>query len=129
MATSLSSTPSQLRPSQSPSHHRLLSRSSILPFPRRHRRSGGHAVRASASASDGAAQDGSAVTVRRFAAAPTKGGKLAGVKKIMILGAGPIVIGQACEFDYSGTQAARRARRSPRRGTRWCSSTPTRPPS
>src|SRR5436853_2838673 len=25
--------------------------------------------------------------------------------KIMILGSGPIVIGQACEFDYSGTQA------------------------
>ena len=27
------------------------------------------------------------------------------IKKIMILGSGPIVIGQACEFDYSGTQA------------------------
>ena len=27
------------------------------------------------------------------------------IKKILILGAGPIVIGQACEFDYSGTQA------------------------
>jgi carbamoyl-phosphate synthase large subunit len=26
----------------------------------------------------------------------------------MIIGSGPIVIGQACEFDYSGTQAARR---------------------
>jgi len=25
----------------------------------------------------------------------------------MILGSGPIVIGQACEFDYSGTQACR----------------------
>ena len=24
------------------------------------------------------------------------------IKKIMIIGAGPIVIGQACEFDYSG---------------------------
>ena len=24
------------------------------------------------------------------------------IKKIMILGAGPIIIGQACEFDYSG---------------------------
>ncbi|KAL5220000.1 hypothetical protein ABZP36_024713 [Zizania latifolia] len=106
MATSLSSTPSQLRPSPSPSRHRLLSRSSLLPFPRRHRR-GGLSVRASVSTSDGAAQDGSAVTIRRFAAAPTKGGKLAGVKKIMILGAGPIVIGQACEFDYSGTQACK----------------------
>ena len=27
------------------------------------------------------------------------------LKKILILGAGPIVIGQACEFDYSGAQA------------------------
>ena len=26
---------------------------------------------------------------------------------ILILGSGPIVIGQACEFDYSGTQACR----------------------
>ena len=29
------------------------------------------------------------------------------LKKIVILGAGPIVIGQACEFDYSGTQACK----------------------
>src|SRR6185436_7237735 len=29
------------------------------------------------------------------------------IKKIMLLGSGPIVIGQACEFDYSGTQAIR----------------------
>ncbi|MCE9627357.1 MAG: carbamoyl-phosphate synthase large subunit [Candidatus Eisenbacteria bacterium] len=29
------------------------------------------------------------------------------IKKIMVLGAGPIVIGQACEFDYSGTQGCR----------------------
>ncbi|HEY6194702.1 MAG TPA: carbamoyl-phosphate synthase large subunit [Candidatus Eisenbacteria bacterium] len=29
------------------------------------------------------------------------------IHKIMILGAGPIVIGQACEFDYSGTQGCR----------------------
>ncbi len=29
------------------------------------------------------------------------------IKSIMIIGAGPIVIGQACEFDYSGTQACR----------------------
>lgn len=29
------------------------------------------------------------------------------IKSILILGAGPIVIGQACEFDYSGTQAVR----------------------
>ena len=27
------------------------------------------------------------------------------IKKILLIGSGPIVIGQACEFDYSGTQA------------------------
>jgi len=27
------------------------------------------------------------------------------LKSILVVGAGPIVIGQACEFDYSGTQA------------------------
>jgi len=27
------------------------------------------------------------------------------IKKILIIGSGPIVIGQGCEFDYSGTQA------------------------
>lgn len=32
------------------------------------------------------------------------------LKKILILGAGPIVIGQACEFDYSGTQACKALR-------------------
>lgn len=32
------------------------------------------------------------------------------IKSILILGAGPIVIGQACEFDYSGTQACRTLR-------------------
>ncbi|MBN1375111.1 MAG: carbamoyl-phosphate synthase large subunit [Dehalococcoidia bacterium] len=29
------------------------------------------------------------------------------IKKIMIIGSGPIIIGQACEFDYSGTQACK----------------------
>jgi Carbamoylphosphate synthase large subunit (split gene in MJ) len=29
------------------------------------------------------------------------------IQSILIIGAGPIVIGQACEFDYSGTQATR----------------------
>ncbi|MCA9317869.1 MAG: carbamoyl phosphate synthase large subunit, partial [Planctomycetes bacterium] len=32
------------------------------------------------------------------------------LKKIMIIGSGPIVIGQACEFDYSGTQACKALR-------------------
>jgi carbamoyl-phosphate synthase large subunit len=29
------------------------------------------------------------------------------IRKILLLGSGPIVIGQACEFDYSGTQACK----------------------
>src|ERR1700759_3032973 len=29
------------------------------------------------------------------------------IKSILIIGAGPIIIGQACEFDYSGTQACK----------------------
>ena len=33
------------------------------------------------------------------------------IQSILILGSGPIVIGQACEFDYSGTQACRALRR------------------
>lgn len=32
------------------------------------------------------------------------------LKTVLIIGSGPIVIGQACEFDYSGTQAARSLR-------------------
>src|SRR6187455_1771957 len=32
------------------------------------------------------------------------------IRKILIIGAGPIVIGQACEFDYSGTQACKALR-------------------
>ena len=32
------------------------------------------------------------------------------IQSILLIGSGPIVIGQACEFDYSGTQAARALR-------------------
>ncbi|MEW6713911.1 MAG: carbamoyl-phosphate synthase large subunit [Nitrospirota bacterium] len=32
------------------------------------------------------------------------------IKKILLIGSGPIIIGQACEFDYSGTQACRALR-------------------
>ncbi|NBC17172.1 MAG: carbamoyl-phosphate synthase large subunit, partial [Bacteroidetes bacterium] len=32
------------------------------------------------------------------------------IHKILVIGSGPIVIGQACEFDYSGTQACRALR-------------------
>jgi len=36
--------------------------------------------------------------------------KLSDINKIMIIGSGPIIIGQACEFDYSGTQACKALR-------------------
>lgn len=36
--------------------------------------------------------------------------KRADVNKVLIIGSGPIVIGQACEFDYSGTQACKALR-------------------
>jgi len=36
--------------------------------------------------------------------------KLENIKKVLIIGSGPIVIGQACEFDYSGTQACKALR-------------------
>ena len=48
------------------------------------------------------------------------------LKRIMVIGSGPIVIGQACEFDYSGTQAVKASRK---RDTRSSSSIPTPPPS
>src|SRR3954469_8159263 len=36
--------------------------------------------------------------------------KRADIRSVLIIGAGPIVIGQACEFDYSGTQACKALR-------------------
>ncbi len=33
--------------------------------------------------------------------------KYTDIKKVLVLGSGPIVIGQAAEFDYAGTQACR----------------------
>ncbi len=36
--------------------------------------------------------------------------KRSDLKKIMLIGSGPIIIGQACEFDYSGTQACKALR-------------------
>ncbi len=36
--------------------------------------------------------------------------KLDGIDKVLIIGSGPIIIGQACEFDYSGTQACKALR-------------------
>ena len=36
------------------------------------------------------------------------------IKKVLVIGSGPIIIGQAAEFDYAGTQACRAFKR--RRG-------------
>ncbi len=38
---------------------------------------------------------------------PPAAGRRTDLKKILIIGSGPIVIGQACEFDYSGVQATK----------------------
>ena len=32
------------------------------------------------------------------------------IKRVLVIGSGPIVIGQGCEFDYSGTQACKALR-------------------
>jgi carbamoyl-phosphate synthase large subunit len=48
------------------------------------------------------------------------------IGSILILGAGPIVIGQACEFDYSGTQACKALKAE---GYRVILANSTRPPS
>ena len=47
------------------------------------------------------------------------------LKKVMVIGSGPIIIGQAAEFDYAGTQACRALKRD----WKWYWSTPTLLPS
>ena len=46
------------------------------------------------------------------------------IQSVLVIGSGPIVIGQAAEFDYSGTQACRVLQRRGPAGRSW--STPTR---
>ena len=46
------------------------------------------------------------------------------LKSVLVIGSGPIVIGQGCEFDYSGTQACRVLQGTRASGSAW--STPTR---
>uniref|UniRef100_A0A7S3EGL8 Carbamoyl phosphate synthase arginine-specific large chain, chloroplastic n=2 Tax=Rhodosorus marinus TaxID=101924 RepID=A0A7S3EGL8_9RHOD len=48
--------------------------------------------------------------IREFLVPPIALKKRTDLKKIMVIGAGPIIIGQACEFDYSGTQACKALR-------------------
>ena len=59
---------------------------------------------------------------------PTHGGALMprrdDIESVLVIGSGPIVIGQACEFDYSGTQACRVLKERGPAGRSW--STPTR---
>ena len=50
-------------------------------------------------------------TVRRLISSALAVPKRTDIRSIAVLGSGPIVIGQACEFDYSGTQACRVLRR------------------
>ena len=38
------------------------------------------------------------------------------IKKVLMIGSGPIVIGQAAEFDYAGTQACRSLKEEGHRG-------------
>jgi len=47
------------------------------------------------------------------------------IKKVLVIGSGPIVIGQAAEFDYAGTQACRMLRED---GIEIVWSTPIPPP-
>ena len=44
--------------------------------------------------------------------------KVEDIKKVLVIGSGPIQIGQAAEFDFSGSQACRALRR--RRGSSAC---------
>ena len=40
------------------------------------------------------------------------------LRKILVIGAGPIIIGQGCEFDYSGSQAVQGP--SGKKAMKWC---------
>src|SRR5215472_8175890 len=57
----------------------------------------------------GSGSEGRATRAPFFCARKPEGSmpKRTDISSILIIGAGPIVIGQACEFDYSGTQACK----------------------
>ncbi len=40
------------------------------------------------------------------------------LRKILVIGAGPIIIGQGCEFDYSGSQAVKAPQG--KKAMKWC---------
>src|SRR5215475_6955653 len=52
----------------------------------------------------------SAIPLERLAAGHEKMPKRTDIQSVLIIGAGPIIIGQACEFDYSGAQACKALR-------------------
>ena len=54
------------------------------------------------------ARQSSEAGLRRQMAIPELMPKRTDISSILIIGAGPIVIGQACEFDYSGSRRSRR---------------------
>ena len=56
------------------------------------------------------AGDRGAAAVGMVPQPPDPMSKIAGIEKVLIIGSGPIIIGQACEFDYSGTQACKALR-------------------
>src|SRR5262249_43663925 len=69
----------------------------------RYRRNAGLAARHDPQYWRGGRTRGPAVPVKRKEIMP----KRSDIQSILIIGAGPIIIGQACEFDYSGAQACK----------------------
>ena len=41
------------------------------------------------------------------------------INTVLVIGSGPIIIGQACEFDYSGTQACKALRAGGKWNEKW----------
>src|SRR5579859_4676197 len=66
----------------------------------------GPACRVGGRVAIGAGMAGSSPAMTLYAGAGTMP-KRTDIESILIIGAGPIVIGQACEFDYSGAQACK----------------------
>lgn len=68
-------------------------------------------TKSSQSCKDVSCKSSNTATALPWQAAMGEVKKRTDIKSIMIIGAGPIVIGQACEFDYSGTQACKALKR------------------
>mmetsp|Transcript_37337 Transcript_37337/g.51816 ORF Transcript_37337/g.51816 Transcript_37337/m.51816 type:complete len:1189 (-) Transcript_37337:127-3693(-) len=104
----------QVRKSVSVPHHALSSKASSslksanFSSNRKSFKSGNGSTRPVVTTAAAATENGSSDPLPPFLAlAGDSSQKRTDIKSIMILGAGPIVIGQACEFDYSGTQACK----------------------